>query len=155
LKNLTISGHKWKVCQDPLKIGPQGLKPALKMLATLKKSTNAKKSLPGPTPLVGPQGSSLGWAPQGPKGIGLSENPSLAPCFFPGLISGQKFFKLRQSTAFYPGHTTIFRAQTVLSGTYFFFASKSRKKSAGIGDEKKYFKNKIFKKKVAENFLLD
>ena len=80
---------------------------------------------------------------------------SLATRVFPGLISGRNFFKLRQSTAFYSGFRTIFRVQAVLSGTYFFFASKSRKKSAGIGDEKKYFKNKIFKNKVAENFLLD
>ena len=75
--------------------------------------------------------------------------------FFSRTHFWSKFFKLRQSTAFYSALTTIFRAQAVLSGTYFFFASKSRKKSAGIGDEKKYFKNKIFKNKVAENFLLD
>ena len=80
---------------------------------------------------------------------------SFARWVFPGLISGPNFFKLRQSTAFYLAHRTISGAKAVLSGTYFFFASKSRKKSAGIGDEKKYFKNKIFKNKVAENFLLD
>ena len=80
---------------------------------------------------------------------------SLAAWVFPGLISGRNFFKLRQSTAFYYAHRTTLCAKAVLSGTYFFFASKSRKKSAGIGDEKKYFKNKIFKNKVAENFLLD
>ena len=80
---------------------------------------------------------------------------SFAGWVFPGLISGPKFFKLRQSTAFYPEFRTISGVKAVLSGTYFFFASKSRKKSAGIGDEKKYFKNKIFKKKVTENFLLD
>ena len=36
-----------------------------------------------------------------------------------------------------------------------FFCVKVTKKSAGIGDEKKYFKNKIFKNKIAEMFCLD
>ena len=80
---------------------------------------------------------------------------SFAPCVFPGLISGRNFFKLRQSTAFYLAFRTIFGVKAVLSGTYFFFASKSRKKSAGIGDEKQYFKNKIFKKTNAKKILLD
>ena len=80
---------------------------------------------------------------------------SFAAWVFPGLISGRNFFKLRQSTAFYSALTTIFRAQAVLSGTQFFFGLKKNEKSASGRRKKIYLKNKIFKKEVAEIFLLD
>ena len=78
---------------------------------------------------------------------------SFAPCVFPGLISGRKFSKLRQSTAFYYAYRTTLCVKAVLSGTYFFFASKSRKKSAGIGDEKNILKIKFSKIKLRKIFF--
>ena len=60
-----------------------------------------------------------------------------------------------------PIDSVLSRAYNAIPGTngfewdILFFAPKSRKKSAGIGDEKQYFKNKIFKNKVTGNFLLD
>ena len=65
---------------------------------------------------------------------------SFAPCVFPGLIIGRKISKLRQSTAFYWAHTTIFGAKAILSGTYFFFASKLEKKMSKSEIPKKFKK---------------
>ena len=55
---------------------------------------------------------------------------SFAATIFLGLIIGRKFSKLRQSTAFYPEFRTISGVKAILSGTYFFFASKLEKKMA-------------------------
>ena len=80
---------------------------------------------------------------------------SFASCFFPGLIIGRKFSKLRQSTAFYYAHRTISCAKAILSGTYFFFASKLEKKMSKSEVQKNILKIISARKKVGENFLLD
>ena len=80
---------------------------------------------------------------------------SFASLIFPGLIIGRKFSKLRQSTAFYSAHRTIFRAKAILSGTYFFFASKLEKKLSKSEVQKNILKIISARKKVGEIFLLD
>ena len=79
---------------------------------------------------------------------------SFVSSVFPGLIIGPTFSKLRQSTAFYPEFRTIFGVKTVLSGTYFFFASKLEKKCRNLRSQKN-LKIISARKKVGEIFLLD
>ena len=78
-----------------------------------------------------------------------------ASLFFPGLIIGRNFSKLRQSTAFYYAYRTIFCVKAILSGTYFFFASKLEKKLSKSEVQKNILKIISARKKVGENFLLD
>ena len=80
---------------------------------------------------------------------------SFAPRVFLGLIIGRKFAKLRQSTAFYPELRTISGAKAILSGTYFFFASKLEKKLSKSEVQKNILKIISARTKVGENFLLD
>ena len=74
---------------------------------------------------------------------------------FRGLIIGWKFSKLRQSTALYSEFRTISGVKAILSGTYFFFASKLEKKMSKSEVQKNILKIISARKKVGENFLLD
>ena len=77
---------------------------------------------------------------------------SFASCNFPGLIIGRKFSKLRQSTAFYYAHRTIFCAKEILSGTYLSFCVKVGKKIVEIWDPKNILKIISARKKMGEIF---
>jgi hypothetical protein len=80
---------------------------------------------------------------------------SFASLIFLGLIIGRKFSKLRQSTAFYWAQRTRSGTKAILSGTYFFFASKLERKLSKSEVQNNILKIISARKKVKEIFLLD